>query len=208
MKLEHIKKALSHLKKDKLLEKIISKSPKPNFKKGKGYFEALIQSIIYQQISGKAAATIEQRFKSLFKDKKPTPEKVLKLKDSRFKSAGISPQKMKYIKDLSLKFSDGTIKHSDFEQMSDEDIRMHLISVKGIGHWTIDMFLMFTLNRLDVLPTGDLGIQKGFANIFNLKKLPDAKKMEKLGNLWRPYRTIASWYLWRIADKEKGEFNW
>ena len=208
---QDIKKALRHLKKDKLLGKAMVNLPKPDQKIGedyfgemnKDYFPALLRSIIYQQISGKAAKAVEGRFRAVFKDNKPTPKQVLKLDDRDFKSAGISPQKMKYIRDLSEKFINGAINPSYFQKMSDDDIRNHLISVKGVGHWTIDMFLIFTLKRSDVLPTGDLGIAKGFQKIFNLKKLPDARKMERLANSWRPYRSVASWYLWKVADKEK-----
>ena len=200
--MQNINTALLHLKKDKLLAKIIEKFPKPNLNTDKDYFEALLESIIYQQLSGKSAGTIERRFKALFKGK-PTPLRVLKLKDIQFREAGISGQKMNYLKDLSIKFLNGTINSSNFNTMTDEDIRLHLISVRGIGRWTADMFLIFTLNRLDVLPTGDLGIKKGFKKVFNLRKLPDDKKMQKLANSWRPYSTVASLYLWKVANDIK-----
>jgi len=200
--MQNINKALLHLKKDKSLVKVIKQFPKPSLELGSNYFGALSESIIYQQLSGKAAGTIERRFKALFKGKM-TPKKVLNLKDIQFKGVGISGQKMKYLRDLSIKFLDGTVNPSGFGKMTDEDIRQHLISVKGIGRWTADMFLIFTLNRPDVLPTGDLGIQKGFKKVFNLKKLPDAQKMQKLAKIWKPYCTIASLYLWKVADKEK-----
>lgn len=206
MKPAEVEKAIKHLKKDKLLSKVISKSQKPGFKRGSDYFNALVRSIIYQQISGKAAENISKRFKTLFKDGIPNAKNILKLKDVDFKKAGISPQKMKYLRDLSLKFIDGTLDSSLFHKMSDEEIRLHLISVKGIGRWTADMFLMFTLCRQDVLPTGDLGIQKGMQKLFKLKKLPDSRKMEKLAKDWSPYRTVASWYLWRVVDE--GESQW
>ena len=200
--MQNINKALLHLKKDKSLVKIIKQFPKPSLESGRGYFEALSESIIYQQLSGKAAGTIERRFKALFRGKM-TPRRVLNLKDIQFRGVGISGQKMKYLRDLSVKFLDGTVNPSGFGKMTDEEIRQHLISVKGIGRWTADMFLIFTLNRLDVLPTGDLGIQKGFKKVFNLKKLPDAQKMQKLAKTWRPYCTVASLYLWKVADAEK-----
>ena len=202
-----IKKALFQLKKDKFLAKIIKKSPKPVFKKSTDYFQSLVRSIIYQQLSGQAAGTILRRFKSLFRSGL-TPQKVLKLKDKDFKSVGISSQKMNYLRDLSLKFLDGTINPKLFKEMTDEAIRTHLISVKGIGRWTADMFLMFTLCRTDVLPTGDLGIQKGFARLFNLKKLPNTERMEKIAENWRPYRTIASWFLWRVVDGDTEDSDW
>ena len=111
-----------------------------------------------------------------------------------------------YLKDLALKFLNGTVSPANFHQMTDEAIRKHLIAVKGIGRWTADMFLMFVLHRPDVLPTGDLGIKKSFQKIFNIKKLPNIKKMEKLAEDWRPYRTVASWYLWKAIDTS--DTNW
>lgn len=197
-----LNKAIRHLKKDKNLAKIISKFPRPELRAGRDYFGALLSSIIYQQITGKAAQTIEARFRKLFKSK-VKPEDIKKLSLEEWKSAGISPQKMKYIIDLSEKFLDKTINPKNFHKMSDEDIKKHIVAVKGIGPWTGDMFLIFTLNRLDILPTGDLGIQKGFMYAFGMKSLPSVKKMEKLAKSWSPYRTIASMYLWKVADKAK-----
>lgn len=202
-------KALLHLKKDVRVAVLIKKFDKPNFdaedsyfKKDQNYFKVLTRYIIHQQISGKVARVIEARFNLLFKPD-ITPKKVLALKPESFKTAGISPQKVNYLKDIALKFIDGTVDPSNFPNMTDEEIRRHLISVKGIGPWTADMFLIFTLHRLDVLPTGDLGIQKGFKKVFGLKSLPDARKMEKLAKLWKPYRTIACMYLWKVADEDK-----
>lgn len=196
-------KALTHLKKDKILEKVIKEFSTPVLRKGNNYFSALVRSIIYQQLSGKAAGTIEKRFINLFKKGQLEPKKVLKLTDLHFKKVGVSPQKMKYLRDLSEKFMDGTVNPKNFHKMSDEEIREHLIAVKGIGTWTADMFLMFTLNRMDVLPTGDLGIQKGFKKVYKLTKLPTEDKMKKIAEKWRPYRTVASLYLWKVADKDK-----
>lgn len=196
-----ITSALRHLRKDVALKGVISKHPKPDFKPSRDVYAALVRSIVYQQLSGKAAATILRRFLELFPGTGyPKPEAVLKMKDAKMRSAGLSGQKTAYLKDLSTKFLDGTIEPKKFKKMTDEEIREHLIAVKGIGRWSADMFLMFALNRLDVLPTGDLGIRKGFQIVFKMKTLPDAKKMERLAENWRPYRTIASWYLWRVAD--------
>lgn len=204
-----IEKAIRYLKKDKYIGMLIKKFDKPNFdaedsyfKKDQNYFKVLTRYIIHQQISGKVARVIEGRFNLLFKDEM-TQKKVLALKTDSFKTAGISPQKVNYLQDLAKKFLEGTVDPSKFPNMTDEEIRQHLISVKGIGRWTADMFLIFTLNRLDVLPTGDLGIQKGFKKVFNLRGLPDARKMEKLAQNWKPYRTIVCMYLWKVADEDK-----
>ncbi|KND52156.1 MAG: DNA-3-methyladenine glycosylase II [Parcubacteria bacterium C7867-003] len=198
-----MEEAIKHLKKDKDLVKIIKEFPAPVLKKGTKYFSALVRSIIYQQLSGKSAQSIENKFLSLFPKKVVKESLVLALKDEDFKKAGISPQKMKYLRDLALKFTDGTVNPKGFSKMSDKSITLHLVSVKGVGVWTTHMFLMFTLNRLDVLPTGDLGIQKGFKILFKMKNLPDEKKMNKLSEKWKPYRTVACLYLWKLADRYK-----
>lgn len=195
--------AIKHLKKDKLLKKLIEDFPRPVLKKGKDYFSALVRSIIYQQLSGKSASSIEKKFLSLFPKGRAKESLVLALKDEDFKKSGVSPQKMKYLRDLALKFTDGTIIAKNFHKMTDDEVREHLIAIKGVGVWTVDMFLIFTLNRLDVLPTGDLGIQKGFKSVFKLVNLPNEKKMLKIAKEWQPYRTIASLYMWRVPDKDK-----
>ena len=197
-----IQSAIRHLKKDKTLKRVIEKHGKPVFGK-RDPFSALVSAIIYQQLSGKAAGTIHKRFLALYKGKKhPAPKDILKTNAKKFASVGISRQKREYLKDLSKKFIDGTIEQKKFPKMTDTEIREHLVRVKGIGVWTADMFLMFTLHRPDVLPTGDLGIQKGFKKLFKFKQSPDARKMERLAESWRPHRTIASWYLWRITDTD------
>ncbi len=199
--------ALRHLRKHKHLKVHIGKASKPPFKRSSKPFESLVKSIIYQQLSGKAAGTIFRRFVELFpKGKFPTPEQIAKLPEPKFRSCGVSAQKTAYLKDLAKRFLDGTVEPKKFPKMTDEDIRTHLIAVKGIGPWTADMFLMFTLFRPDVLPTGDLGIQKGFQKVFKLKKPPTPDQMEKLAEDWKPYRTIASWYLWRAVDGENAEW--
>lgn len=199
---QYLQTALRHLKKDKVFAKIIARHDKPAFNE-RNPFAALVSAIIYQQLSGKAAGTIHKRFLALYPKKKhPSPEDILKTPARKFLSVGVSRQKREYLKDLSRKFLDGTIAPKKFPKMTDEEIREHLIRVKGIGVWTADMFLMFTLHRPDVLPTGDLGIQKGFQKLFKLRQLPTPTKMERLAEAWRPHRTVASWYLWRIVDED------
>jgi len=204
MKKAQMEAAHKHLRKDARMRKVLKLKLEARSRPTEP-FQSLVRSIIYQQISGKAAAAITKKFLALFPGEKfPTPAQVLKLKDAQFKKAGISPQKRGYLRDLALRFTDGTIEPAKFSKMTDEEIREHLIRVKGIGRWTADMFLMFTLYRPDVLPTGDLAIQKGFQRVFNLRKLPDVKKMEKLAKLWSPHRTVASLYLWRVMDGDEG----
>lgn len=207
MKAEVLEAAIKHLRKDPVLKPYIQKAPKPPFRRPSNAFQSLLKSIIFQQLSGKAAGTILRRFLELFPNAKfPKPEQVLELSDAEFRSAGVSAQKMSYIRDLAHRFLDGTIVPKKFPKMTDQEIREHLVVVKGIGTWTADMFLMFTLYRPDVLPTGDLGIQKGFQKVYGLKTLPDAKKMMKLAESWAPYRTVACWYLWRAVDGENAEW--
>jgi DNA-3-methyladenine glycosylase II len=165
-------------------------------------FQSLAEAIIFQQLSGKAAGTILKRFVALWPAKKfPTPDDVLKVKTDRLRSVGLSGQKASYLKDLASKFKDGTINPKLFNKMSDEEIVAHVVAVKGIGAWTAHMFLMFTLHRPDVLPTGDLAIQKAFQKVFGLRAKPDAKKMERLARCWAGHRTLACMYLWRLMDE-------
>jgi DNA-3-methyladenine glycosylase II len=201
-------KSVAVLKRDERFAPLIKKHGLPKFnwsnlERG-NVFQALARSIVYQQVSGEAAAAILVRFIALFpKSKFPTPKAVRKIPIAKMRTAGLSAQKTSYIKDLALKFSDGTIKHESLNQMTNEEIVEHLTQVKGIGAWTVHMFLIFTLNRPDVLPTGDLGIRKGFQIVYGLKSLPDRAKMERLARGWRAHASIASWYLWRAADGAK-----
>ena len=185
--------------------RLIKKFGKPNSIGSRtNPFQALVRAIIYQQISGKAAASIMKKFEALFPGAKfPTPEQVKKLTPAKLRLAGISPQKAKYLIDLAGKFEDGTINPFNFSKMTNQEISEHLIQVKGIGQWTADMFLIFTLGRLNVLPVGDLGIQKGFKFHYNLRQLPNASKMEKLAKPWRHYASVVSWYLWKVADERR-----
>ncbi len=203
-----MKESLKILKKDKQLAKLIKKYEEPTLewggRGGKSIFQALVRSIVYQQLSGKAAGTIYGRFTDLFPGKKfPTPEQVVKMDFLKLRSVGLSGQKATYLQDLAQKFVDGTIKHKTLHKMTTEEVTKHLTQVKGVGVWTVHMLQIFTLGRLDVLPVGDLGVQKGFQIAYNLKKLPNAKEMEALAKPWREHASVASWYFWRAADGAK-----
>ncbi|HEV7702235.1 MAG TPA: DNA-3-methyladenine glycosylase 2 family protein [Candidatus Paceibacterota bacterium] len=163
-------------------------------------FLSLAGSIISQQISTKAGRAIYAKFILLFGKKKPTPEAFLKFNIAQLKSAGISPQKAGYLKDLAEKFSDKTINYKQFHAMSDEEVKEHLLQVKGIGPWTADMFLIFALNRKDILPVGDLGTRKGFQKAFKLKEMPTEAQMLKLAEPHNGERTILTLHLWHILD--------
>ncbi|MBY0293862.1 DNA-3-methyladenine glycosylase [Patescibacteria group bacterium] len=196
--------SLKVLKKDTRFAGLIKKHGAPALNERGNPFHSLVRSIIYQQVTGKAAATILARFEALFPGKKfPTPEEVLAMPLEKLRAAGLSSQKSSYIQDLAEKFVDGSVQHKKFKKMTNEEVIEHVTAVKGIGVWTAHMFLMFTLGRLDVLPTGDLGIQKGFQILYGLKKLPTHEQMEKLAKDWRPHASVASWYLWRVADEAK-----
>ncbi|MBI5457406.1 DNA-3-methyladenine glycosylase 2 family protein [Candidatus Kaiserbacteria bacterium] len=197
-------KSIAILRRDKRFAPLIRKHGMPELKRGRNPFQALVRSIIHQQVSGAAAQTIHARFLALFPKKKfPTPEMVREIPLEKMRAAGLSGQKTSYIKDLAEKFTDGTVRHKSLHKMESADIVEHLTQVKGIGVWTVHMFLIFTLNRRDVLPTGDLGIRKGFQTLYKLKSLPDHAQMEKLARPWRQHASAASWYLWRVADSAK-----
>lgn len=166
----------------------------------KNYFLSLAGSIIYQQISTKAGDAIYKKFLLLFGKKVPNPKYFLKFSISQLKSAGISPQKSGYLEDLAEKFLDKTINSNNFHKMTDFEVKEHLMQVKGVGPWTGDMFLIFALNRKDILPVGDLGTKKGFQKAFNLKKLPSEKQMEKLASPHKGNRTELTLHLWGILD--------
>jgi len=199
--------ALRHLSHaDKRMEKLIDKFGPVNFNLMNNYYESLIRSIVYQQLSGKAASIIYERFLDLFVfDIYPEPKDILAVSIETLRSSGLSYQKVNYIRDLSEKWEDGTMNLTDIDSMTDEEISSELIKVKGIGQWTADMFLMFTLGRPDVFPFGDLGIQKGVMIITNMNRLPTQKEMERKTKKWQPYRTVAAWYLWKLVD---GPFKW
>jgi DNA-3-methyladenine glycosylase II len=170
------------------------------------YYRSLTRAIIYQQLSGKAAKTISDRFIALYHGKNyPSPEDVLKTNHEILRSVGLSNAKAKYIKNISRAFLDGSIDYKNLRNLSNDAIMEKLVAIKGVGPWTAQMFLMFTLNRLDVFPSGDLGVQKGFQQYFKLKKLPTPKTMTQRAEKWIPFRTVASLYFWKVVD---GPFEW
>jgi 3-methyladenine DNA glycosylase/8-oxoguanine DNA glycosylase len=164
------------------------------------HFQALTRAIVFQQLSGKAAGTIFGRFNALFPGGEPAPAAVLATSDEGLRAVGLSRQKIGYLRDLSLKVEDGTLPLDAVHTLEDDDLIAHLVQVKGIGRWTAQMFLMFRLGRPDVLPELDLGIQKGVQLVYGLRRLPTPKLVMKRGARWAPYRTVASWYLWRVLD--------
>jgi DNA-3-methyladenine glycosylase II len=162
-------------------------------------FHALLQAIIAQQLSTKAAKTIEGRVSAIF-DGNPTPAVMAATSDERLRAVGLSPQKLKYIRDLCARILDGSLKLKTLASLPDDEVIVALTSVKGIGRWTAEMFLMFRLNRPDVLPVGDLGIVKAVQKAYKLRTVPSPERLTRIGETWRPYRSVACWYLWASLD--------
>ena len=165
-------------------------------------FDALAESIAYQQLSGKAAATIFGRVRALYPKRKwLDPEQLLATPDETLRAAGLSRAKTAALKDLAAKTIDGTVPAGRaLIHMSDDEIITRLTAVRGIGRWTVEMLLLFDLGRPDVWPVDDYGVQKGFAKTFGRRKLPTPKQLMKFGEKWRPYRSVAAWYFWRALD--------
>ena len=200
-KIMDIYAGLDLLNRDEKMSVLISEFGLPDFAPKHDYFQSLLRSIVFQQLSGKAANTIYERFVNLMpKTLTFSPKEVLKLDKDEMRKTGLSLQKINYLRNLAYFFENNSFHKKDVERMRDEEISNALTQIKGIGQWTVDMFLMFTLNREDVLPYTDLGIQKGFKKIFNMNNLPSKKEMETHSKIWKPYRTIACWYLWRTVD--------
>ncbi len=172
---------------------------------GRTPFYALLRAIAHQQLSGQAAETIMGRFHALFPDvSHPEPEHVIALEDLVLRQVGFSRPKISYIKDLANKTLSGVVPtHDEVITLDDETLITRLTEIKGIGRWTVEMLLIFKIGRMDVLPAHDLGIQKGFQLTYGKRKLPKPEAILKYGERWRPYRTIASWYLWRAVDLAK-----
>jgi 3-methyladenine DNA glycosylase/8-oxoguanine DNA glycosylase len=168
-------------------------------------FDALAESIAYQQLNGKAAATIWGRVRALYPRKQHLdPKLVLKTPDKKLRAAGLSRSKTAALKDLAAKTLDGTVPTArQLTRMSDEEIVARLTIVRGIGRWTAEMLLLFDLGRPDVWPVHDYGVRKGFARTFGKRKLPTPKQLLKHGEKWRPYRSVAAWYFWRALETEK-----
>ena len=194
-----IEKAIKHLSKIKELQTLINTNPIPTFKKDDNYFDSLSKSIIYQQLSGKVAKIIYHRFISLFNQNSPNAKECLKLSSKDLKGIGLSRQKISYINNLSEFFIENN-NLSDFDKLTDKEITKKLLSIKGIGQWTVDMFMMFTMLKVDILPLGDLGIKKAIRKLYNLQDLPTDELMIEKSLNWKPYRTIASCYLWTLVD--------
>ena len=166
------------------------------------HLTALVAAITSQQLSTKAASTIFKRVTALCPGGVPTVEALVLLEDSALRDAGLSRQKVSYIRDLSERLSDGRLSLDGLDRFEDEEVVARLTTVKGLGRWTAEMFLMFRLHRPDVLPVGDLGVVKAAQRLYGLRKRPDPKRLQKIGEAWRPYRSVACWYLWQSLSMD------
>jgi DNA-3-methyladenine glycosylase II len=183
---------------DPMLASVIATSPPPTFRAHTHYYQTLVESIISQQLSVKAAYTIQQRFRALFGESFPSPEALLERTVEELRAVGLSRPKAAYIHDLARHILDGTVRFDTLDRLSNEAIVTELTSVKGIGEWTVHMFLIFCMGRLDVLPIGDLGIRNGVAHLYNLDAVPLPADVARIAqeHHWSPYESVASWYLW------------
>jgi DNA-3-methyladenine glycosylase II len=167
------------------------------------HFDALVRSIVYQQLSGKAASTILGRVHGLYGDRSPAPAELLATSDETLRAAGLSRQKLSYLKDLAAKVESGVVPLAAdvIDHLGDDEIIDRLVQVKGIGRWTVHMFLIFRLGRPDVLPELDLGIQNAIRRAYRLRKQPGPKDVKRIGKSWTPHASVASWYLWRSLEE-------
>jgi 3-methyladenine DNA glycosylase/8-oxoguanine DNA glycosylase len=196
-------KALSHLRKaDPVIARVIDAvGPCRLQVRADGtHFDALVRAIVYQQLSGKAAATIHGRVRALYGDRDPTPEELLATPEEKLRGAGLSRQKLGYIRDLAARVASGDVPLDHVHTLDDDTLTEALVRVKGIGKWTAQMFLIFRLGRPNVLPDLDLGIQNGIRRAYGLRKQPKPKDVLKIGARWAPHASVAAWYLWRVLE--------
>jgi DNA-3-methyladenine glycosylase II len=196
-----MRKAINHLKKaDPVMAAIIQKAGAYRMEYREPVFQTLVRSIVYQQLSGKAALTIFNRLAAAAKADPITPEAILKMRPQKMRTLGLSRQKTAYIRDLARFTRNGEIQFERLPEMEDAAIIEILTQVKGVGVWTVHMFLMFALQRPNVLPVGDLGVRAAMKKAYGLTELPNPQEMEQIAAAWHPYRSVASWYLWRSLE--------
>jgi len=195
--------AINHLKAhDPLLAYVIEFSTPPTLQAHTNYYQALVDSIISQQLSVKAASAIEKRFIHLFDHQFPTPKQILSKDTDTLRAVGLSRPKIRYIQDLAQHILDGTVRFDTIDALTNSEIITELTKVKGIGEWTVHMFLIFCMGRLDVLPVGDLGIKNGIQKLYHIDHLPSADDIQEIARIykWHPYESVASWYVWQSLN--------
>ncbi len=196
------RRAITHLRRDPVLARVMADVGPCRFAaRAEGsHFDHILRAIVYQQLSGRAAATIHGRVVALF-DGTPSAERLLVATDEQLRAAGLSRQKIGYLRDLARRVDSGELPVDQLHELDDERVIAALTSVKGIGRWTAHMFLMFRLGRPDVLPELDLGIRKAIQLAYRLRQMPNAERVHAIGAAWAPHRTVASWYLWRSLEQ-------
>jgi DNA-3-methyladenine glycosylase II len=201
---EAVEAGLKHLRlADPVMRRLVEQVGPFSLRLDRNRFQALVRSIIAQQISGSAARSISLRLRRMLAPRPVAAKHLARLSPEQCRSAGLSPQKTAYLRDLSQKVLAGEVRFRTMARLADEEIISELTQIKGIGVWTAQMFLMFSLGRLDVFPHQDLGIRMALRNLYQLKDLPDKETSHKIAQPWRPYATIASWYCWRSIDLAK-----
>ncbi len=196
-----MRKAIDHLKRaDPVLARIIEAAGPCRIGYSEPVFSSLARSIIFQQLSGKVAAVIAARLDAAMPEGRVTAEGILSLSDETLRACGLSGQKVRYLRDLAERTISGEIAFETLAELPDEEVVAHLTRVKGVGVWTAHMFLIFALRRPDVLPTGDLGIRMAMRRAYRMRQLPKPERMEKIAKTWRPWCSVACWYLWRSLD--------
>lgn len=197
------KEILLHFdKNDAVMAQLIRKSGPIKLKRNRNYFIVLCNAIIGQQISVAAADAITIRFNKLFSGHSPTPQGVIRLSKIDLRKAGLSKQKVAYLKDLSFHFHEKILRPHRLHHMDNDEVIRQLTGVHGIGRWTAEMFLIFSLNRPDVLPVGDLGLQLALKKLYRMRQLPTVKRMRAIGRKWNPIETVGTWYSWRAQDEK------
>ncbi len=200
-----MRKAIEHLKRaDPVLARIIDEAGPCRIQYQEPCFRSLASSIIFQQLSGRVAAAIEARVEAAMPEGRMTPEAVLALEETQLRACGLSGQKARYLRHLAECTDTGALRFEGLEGLSDDEVIERLTVVKGVGVWTAHMFLIFTLRRPDVLPTGDLGVRAAMKRAYRMRQLPKPERMEKIAARWRPWRSVASWYLWRSLENGAG----
>lgn len=195
------KKALAVLQKDPVMRKLIKEHALEELEEKKSYFAALTYEIIGQQLSGKVVRVIYKRFLDLFGGKLPEPKQILKIKDTKLRSCGCSWAKVKYLKSLAECVNNNQLNLQSLHKLPDQEVYEQLLKVKGIGPWTAEMFMIFTLHRPDVFSVGDLGLRTAVSRLYNVRR-DNLKKIEKISERWRPYRSFACRYLWESIDQK------
>jgi DNA-3-methyladenine glycosylase II len=195
-----MKKALQHLKKDPVMRTIIERVGPYTMEFREPTFSTLVRSIVYQQLSGKVASVILKRLIDALPEGEMTPQNILRLRPDRMRKLGLSRAKTEYIRDLARRTAKGEVAFETLLELEDAAVIEHLTRVKGIGVWTAHMFLMFALQRPNVLPVGDLGVRSAIRKQYGLEALPTVKEIEELAKGWHPYCSVAAWYLWRSLD--------